>query len=104
MNLLRLLHVLNESIKETSVMQEKFIEKIKHKHSEIICHEALYQAVTNLMELQEKVEFFLSELTLRDFNAFDDKDFSRFIQAKEEEYLKKVGYYKKSVNEEKLIK
>jgi hypothetical protein len=56
------------------------------------------------MELQEKVEFFLSELTLRDFNAFDDKDFSRFIQAKEEEYLKKVGYYKKSVNEEKLIK
>jgi hypothetical protein len=104
MNITRIIDSVMASILNSKQMTEDLRLKASNKNLLIGCEYNLYKSFTDLLQLQEKVEFFIESISKCSFDKTNERDFSTYIKAMEEEYNKKCEFYKKCINEDKLIK
>ena len=104
MNLLRLIDSIDESTLKSKEAVNDLRSKIADKNLLIGCEYNLFKALTDILQIQEKVEFFLEMIGQCNFDKMNEKDFSVFMHAMADEYLRKVEFHKKCINEEKLVK
>lgn len=104
MNLLRLTSALGESLDKTVKFHEKLVEKLCSPNLIVACEYKLFKALNDLVELQEKIEFFVKHIDQCNFSDMNDNDFSVYIAALEEKHKILSDFQKKSINEDRIIK
>lgn len=104
MNIIRLLNLINDSSSKTNELQQGLYNKLKNKSLVIGCEYNLYKSLSDILIIQEKVEFFLDAILQCNFDKINEKDFSVYISTKQEEYKIKSDFQKKCINEDRLIK
>lgn len=83
---------------------KRLVKKLDDETLLISCPYQLYKAIQDLLDIQEKIEFFLRRIEGCDYSIMSEKDFSVYMEAMAGEFLRKSEFLKRYVNDSRMIK